>query len=191
MGLLHPPSRVAPRVVSVLLALGGLAGCLFPSFDDLQSSGSAPKKDGGSDGEEPEEPSAPGQTPTTPREDSGAAEGGAPPPPPAGKPITCPPSGECTFGAQYCCLGLGGPSTCRALGDDSCPSGALRAQCARQSDCGGTAVCCKTGDEAVCSFNCSRIGDMALCSGEGQCPAHTGCLIELGNGFQGCSPDGS
>lgn len=173
-----------PRSIARLLALGGalgalLAGCLFPSFDDLKGDGGGAGDDDESDAEVSRSDakrssassgsSSSSGDPGSSSSSSGGAPDGAPDTSaPTKKTIDC--GGTiCDLATQICCDEAGGGALCRPK-DAKCT--VWRFTCDDFTDCPEGQLCCKGPSlEIKCESSCSA--GFSICSGDRPCKTGT------------------
>lgn len=183
-------SQLVRRFASVLPVTLVLAGCLFPSLDELQGTGAATsKRDSGKD-DPSDDPTEPGSTPP-----------GTPPPstPPPGAIdastdaasngaglILCG-SQTCQAATQFCCVSDSLSCMARGKEDDCDDLFDARAECDGKNDCPGAQLCCREtlSEVARCSSECEP-GDTIFCHGDETCPSNMSCIIFLPDGAKGC-----
>jgi hypothetical protein len=151
--------------VSIAVVSSALAGCLFPSFDDLGDGGSTapesnagPKSDGGSTS-----PSADGGLgSTTPPSDQPApTEGGA-----SKIEVTCG-GNTCDVATTECCIAFFSGAQCAAHSQaELCANGGGKGdllRCDGPEDCAGGSVCCYVAADRIASCRPSCDGNKVLC----------------------------
>jgi hypothetical protein len=146
----------AVRGAMVLVAAGGLAGCLFPSFDDFVEPvgeprigvGNAGREAGVNPGAEAEPPPAAPSAGGIADAVGDAGEGGTTAP--ATPTITCG-GAPCDAVSSICCGTMNGGEACRPRGTSGC---ATTLACDDSADCAGGGVCCLSFGTATCGSRC-------------------------------------
>lgn len=193
-------------IVATVVAVGALAGCLFPSFDGLKGTGKAepdddddtvePGKDGGASGTSSSSSSGTSGS-TTSSTSSASSSGGNPvdsgvdssKPPVFPKQIKCD-SETCTPGQTVCCGPVIGPdSDCLPPAElPGHPCGGIHLFCDGAEECGAGELCCFENGEGRCKAGACN--GVTLCDPTAApCPAGKTCKGGFGvPGVKSCQP---
>lgn len=154
-----------------------LAGCLFPSFDDLRKNPAASSGDDAALSNEPDSgtsssSSTPSKGPSAPvsNDDAGST-----------KSIEC--GGITCHGEQVCCKDF--------IDDPECKPAAGKHDfdtvlfCDDASDCGPGQACCQKGTgsgDSVCRTGGCGSNEYTYCTTDAECPVNTKCTGNAGAG---------
>jgi hypothetical protein len=189
-------SRSLSFFLAVVLSIAGLAaGCLFPSFEDLDNG----SDDGGKGSESGSTSSSSGTSGTTSGSSSGTSgsssgivEGGTSSSSgnDSGAGLTFCNGDLCVNGTSFCCVHLAGTTSCvNETNKGSCEGITdTNFRCDDKNDCPAGQVCCQDGfaEDTACASSCDS-DDFLLCRTTEGCPTGKTCTLQRDHGYLACT----